>query len=85
MVRITVSAKAAFAKYSPPRFLPFTSNTIFPAMETNSVLLEKADFRGRRLSGSLVFFHHCDVDYFTVDPKRKVAAVRVNAGNAAQS
>jgi hypothetical protein len=30
-----VSAKAAFAKYSPPRFLPFMANAIFPASETS--------------------------------------------------
>ena len=63
-----VSAKAAFAKYIPPSFLPFTVNAIFPESETNSVPREKAELGSRLLSGSLVFFHHCDVDYFTVDP-----------------
>ena len=62
-----VSAKAAFAKYIPPSFLPFTVNAIFPESETSSVPREKAELGSRLLSGSLVFFHHCDVDYFTVD------------------
>ena len=53
-------------RYSRLRFLPFTSKMIFASSEINSVRREKADFRGRRLSGSLVFFHHCDVDHFTV-------------------
>ena len=45
---------------------------IFASSEINSVRREKADFRGRQLSVSLVFFHHCDVDHFTVDPKQSV-------------
>jgi hypothetical protein len=65
-----VSAKAALAKYSPPRFLPFTAKMIFPASEITGVIEKKADLHSGRLSGSLSFFHLCDIDHFTVDPKR---------------
>ena len=68
-------------RYSPLRFLPFTANAIFSASDTNSVLREKADLHSRRLYGSLLFFHLCDIDDFTVDPKACSCAAQREVGS----